>query len=93
MNPNDFLFREEYYDCISIIDDPRMRLAAWDILLKYGTKGICDFEALSLSKEEQMDLQAVTRQLVISIAYGKERYQKAVANGKKGGRPRKKSEP
>ena len=92
MNINDFLFREEYYDCISTIEDPRMRLAAWDVLLKYGTKGICDFDELSLSEKEQIDLQTVTRQLITSIAYGKERYQKAVANGRKGGRPKKKIE-
>ena len=86
MNEKDFLFRENFYDCIHIIDEPRIRLAVVDCLLEYGTQGTFDFNTLSLSPEEREEVREITRQMFISIDNTKERYRRAVENGRKGGK-------
>lgn len=93
MNPSDFLFREVFYDTLTLLGDPKMRLAAWDALLAYGTKGVCIIDSLPLTPQEKSELKAILHQHKVSIDISKERYRRAVEGGKKGGRPRKTREP
>ena len=93
MNPNDFLFRENFYACIDVLPiepNPYIRLAVTDTLLSYGVRGSFDFSKFPLSEEEKREVEEISYQMLVSISDSKERYRKAVANGKKGGRPRKK---
>ena len=92
MNEHDFLFRESFYDCIEAlpIEPPYIRLAVTDILLSFGTRDFYDLSKFPLSEEEKREVEEISYQMLISIGDSKERYRRAVENGRKGGRPRKK---
>lgn len=93
MNPNDFLFRESFYNCIDVLPiepNPYIRLAVTDILLSFGTRDCYDLSRFPLSEEEKKEVEEISYQMLISIGDSKERYRKAIENGRKGGRPRKK---
>jgi len=93
MNPNDFLFRESFYDCIDVLPiepNPYIRLAVTDVLLSFGTRDCYDLSRFPLSEEEKREVEEISYQMLISIGDSKERYRRAIENGRKGGRPRKK---
>ena len=89
---SDFLFREIYYNCFNKISNESVRLAIIDSLCECGVKGTYDLSKYSLSKKERIAVEVLIRHPIISIKNTRERYEKAVINGKKGGRPKKNKE-
>ena len=75
-----FVFLPSYYDASRPMDDD-MRLRLYDAILDYGIEGVTP----TLEGIEQSMFALVKG----NIDSSKSRYQACVANGKKGGRPRK----
>ena len=75
-----FVFMPSYYDAIRPLPD-EMRLRLYDAILDYGIEGVTP----TLEGIEQSMFALVKG----NIDSSKSRYQACVANGKKGGRPRK----
>ena len=86
---SDFLFREFYYNCYEQIKNKSVRLAIIDSLCECGVKGTYDLSKYDLSDNERLIAEAIILHPIISIRNTRERYEQAVRNGKKGGRPKK----
>ena len=59
MNPRDFLFRESFYETCRAIEDPRVRLAAYDLLCEFGVTGENKIESYPISPEQREILSLV----------------------------------
>ena len=85
MNPRDFLFRESFYETCRAIEDPRVRLAAYDLLCEFGVTGENKIESYPIPPEKREILSLILSHLFSSIEATKLRYVRAVENGRKGG--------
>ena len=85
MNMRDFLFRESFYNSIRLIEDPCVRLAAYDLLCEFGVTGENNIESYPISKEQRELLSLILELPFSSIENTKRRYERCVENGRKGG--------
>lgn len=85
MSPRDFLFRESFYETCRAIEDPRVRLAAYDLLCEFGVTGENKIESYPVSREQRRILSLILDLPFSSIENTKRRYERAVENGRKGG--------
>ena len=83
MTDESFVFYRTWVDSINILRkiDKDLALEAYDAIVNYGLNGEI--------YEGNLMVQAVLPSIMQGIDNAKERYQKAVENGKKGGRPTK----
>ena len=85
MNPRDFLFRESFYEALRAVEDPCVRLAAYDLLCEFGVTGENKIESYPISPEQREILSLILDLPFSSIENTKRRYERAVENGRKGG--------
>ena len=85
MSPNDFLFRESFYLSFRKIEDPRVRLALYDLLCLFGVTGENGIESYPVAPAEKPILSLILTPMFESIENTKRRYERAVINGRKGG--------
>ena len=85
MNPRDFLFRESFYETCRAIEDPRVRLAAYDLLCEFGVTGENKIESYPISPEQREILSLILSHPFSSIEATKWRHERSVENGRKGG--------
>lgn len=85
METRKFLFRESFYESIRKIDDPYVRLAAYDLLCEFGLTGENNIESYPISQDQREKLSIALYHSFISIENANRNYERCVENGRKGG--------
>lgn len=85
MKDGEFLFRKSFYESCQEIDDPRLRLIIYEAICEYGVTGKNNWKKYSLTDKEQNIINIILKPIYFSIDSTKERYKRAVENGRKGG--------
>ena len=85
MKDGEFLFRKSFYESCQEISDPKIRLAAYEAICEYGVTEKNDWEQCVLTDREIDMVKMVLKPIYATIDSTKERYRKAVENGRKGG--------
>ena len=57
MKSNEFLFRESFYKSISKLEDPSVRLAAYDLLCRFGVTGENLIESYPIDQGDRVRLK------------------------------------
>lgn len=83
--PNSFLFRENFYEALQVIEDPSTRLACYELLCEFGVSGVNGIENYPIEPEKKTALAVILGHIFSSVEATKLRYERAVENGRKGG--------
>lgn len=83
--PNSFLFRESFYEAFQVIDDPITRLACYELLCEFGVSGVNKLESYPIEPKKKAALALILTHIFDSVEATKLRYERAIANGRKGG--------
>lgn len=83
--PNTFLFRENFYEAFQVIEDSNTRLACYELLCEFGISGVNGIESYPIESEKKAALALILGHIFNSVEATKLRYERAVANGRKGG--------
>lgn len=80
-----FLFRKEFLDIYLSIENPNVGHAVLGGICEYGIYGQCDYSRYSLTEGELNMVRIISKQIFLSIDGTRERYKRAVENGRRGG--------
>ena len=80
-----FLFRKDFYEICQEIKEPELRLATYEAICEYGITGSSTIDNYPISERDRHILRDALKPVFRSIDGTKERYQRAVENGRKGG--------
>lgn len=83
--PNSFLFRESFYEVALELTDSDTRLAYYELLCEFGLTEANHIESYPIAPEKQATLALILEHIFRSIEGTKQRYERAVENGRKGG--------
>jgi len=83
--PNSFLFRESFYEVALELTDSDTRLAYYELLCEFGITGVNYIESYPIALEKQEALALILEHIFQSVESTKQRYERAVENGRKGG--------
>lgn len=83
--PNLFLFRENFYQTALELTDPDIRLAYYELLCEFGLTGVNHIDSYPIAPEKQEALALILEHIFQSIEDTRQRYGRAVENGRKGG--------
>lgn len=85
MKDGEFLFRKSFYDSCQEISDPKLRLVTYEAICEYGITEKNNWEKYSLTEHEKNMVKIYLHRIYFDIDSTKERYKRAVENGRKGG--------
>ena len=85
MKSNEFLFRESFYKSISKLEDPSVRLAAYDLLCRFGVTGENLIESYPIDQGDRVRLAEFLEEWFSDIEKVKIHYEKCRENGRRGG--------
>lgn len=85
MKSNEFIFRESFYESLSKLEDPSVRLAAYDLLCRFGVTGENLIESYPIGTEDKKRLSLFLEEWFSDIERVKLHYERCRENGRRGG--------
>jgi len=85
MQSNQFLWREDFKRIYGSYPISSVRHAILESIVDYGLTGSYDLSQFPISESERAEVNIILKPIMESIDRTKERYSRAVENGRKGG--------
>ena len=80
-----FLFRNEFYEAISKIEDQSVRLALYELIVMFGLTGVNGISKYPIEDHQREKLEFILNPIFDAIDRANKHHERCVENGRRGG--------